>query len=106
MKAGRFDKIVGRYPSLDIAVLGDICLDRYLEIDAARREVSIETSLDVYNVVNVRSQPGAAGTILNNLLALGIRRVTPIGFCGTDGEGYELMQSLARESRVHLDHVL
>ena len=53
-------------------------------------ETSIETGLTVYNVVEVRSQPGAAGTILNNLVALGIGEIHAIGFCGDDGEGFEL----------------
>jgi len=86
--------ISGRYPSLRIAVVGDFCLDRYLEIDPARAEVSIETGLPVYNVVRVRSQPGAAGTILNNLVALGVGKIYPVGFCGEDGEGYELVRAL------------
>ena len=40
-----------------IAVAGDFCLDRYLEIDASKSELSIETGLPVHNVVNVRAQP-------------------------------------------------
>ena len=42
---------------------GDYCLDRYLEIDPARQELSLETGRAVHNVVRVRSQAGAAGTI-------------------------------------------
>ena len=72
MNRERFEQITGRYPDMKIAIVGDFCLDRYLEIDPARAEISIETGLPVYNVVRVRSQPGAAGTILNNLVALGL----------------------------------
>ena len=43
----------------------------------------------------VRAQPGGAGTILNNLVALGVGRIVPVGFCGDDGEGYELRRELA-----------
>ena len=60
--------------------------------------------MPVYNVVRVRSQPGAAGTILNNLVALGIGRIIPVGFCGDDGEGYELRRELAKLSGVELNH--
>ncbi|MCB1125677.1 MAG: carbohydrate kinase [Verrucomicrobiae bacterium] len=94
MNADRFAEITDRYAGLNVVVVGDFCLDRYLEIDPARAEISIETGLPVYNVVNVRSQPGAAGTILNNLVALGAGRIHPVGFCGCDGEGYELQQAL------------
>ena len=86
-----------------IAVVGDFCLDRYLEIDPARTETSIETGLPVHNVVNVRAQPGGAGTILNNLVALGIETIFPIGFAGHDGEGYELTRALAAKRGVKLD---
>ncbi len=55
------EHILGRIPSLTIGVLGDLFLDRYLDIDAALTEPSIETGLDAYQVVRVRSVPGAAG---------------------------------------------
>lgn len=103
MNAARFEAITTRYPSLRIAVVGDFCLDRYLEIDPAKAETSIETGLPVYNVVNVRAQPGAAGTILNNLVALGVGEILPVGFCGEDGEGYELMHALGNKAGVKLD---
>jgi len=106
MTRTRFKAITGRYGLLHIAVLGDFCLDRYLEIDPARREVSIETGLPVHNVTRVRGQPGAAGTILNNLVALGVGRLYPVGFCGQDGEGYELREALAAMAGVSLEHFL
>lgn len=106
MNAARFEEITARYPGLRLAVLGDFCLDRYLEIDPARAETSIETGLEVHNVVNVRSQPGAAGTILNNLGALGVGTLLPIGFCGEDGEGHELLGALRRQPGVSLEHFL
>src|ERR1043166_7112775 len=103
MNEQRFDQIIAKYSSLRLAVVGDFCLDRYLEIDPARNETSIETGLEVYNIVNVRSQPGAAGTILNNLVALGVGEIRPVGFCGEDGEGYELRRALAAKPGVRLD---
>ena len=96
MKPQRFAEITERYSRLKIAVVGDYFLDRYLHIDPAKAETSIETGLPVYNVVEVRSQPGAAGTIVNNLVALGIGQIHAVGFCGDDGEGYELRQALSQ----------
>ena len=61
MTPQRFDQLTSRYPNLSIAVVGDVCLDRYLEIDPSLTETSIETGLPVHNVVSTRSQPGAAG---------------------------------------------
>jgi rfaE bifunctional protein kinase chain/domain len=104
MDSARFNAIVERYPGLRVAVLGDFCLDRYLEIDPAKAEVSIETGLPVHNVVNVRAQPGGAGTIVNNLAALGVGTILPVGLVGDDGEGYELSHALASLAGVRLDH--
>src|SRR5262245_22756157 len=89
------EQVLTRAPGLTIGVLGDLFLDRYLDLDAALTESSIETGLDAYQVVRVRSYPGAAGTIVNNLVALGVGRVLPVAVIGDDGEGYELRQALA-----------
>ena len=106
MNSARFETLTRQYRELRVALVGDFCLDRYLEIDPARGEISIETGLAVHNVVRVRSQPGAAGTILNNLVALGIGTLYPVGFAGEDGEGYELARALRALSGVRLDHFL
>jgi rfaE bifunctional protein kinase chain/domain len=102
MKPARFQALTSRYRELRIAVIGDFCLDRYFEIDPLREETSLETGLPVHNVVNVRSSPGAAGTILNNLVALGIGTIYPVGFAGEDSEGRDLCQSLARKRGVSM----
>lgn len=106
MTRSNFKTITGRYGKLRIAIVGDFCLDRYLEIDPKRREISIETGLPVHNVVNVRAQPGGAGTILNNLIALGVGKLFAVGFCGDDGEGYELRSALAAMPNVSLEHFI
>jgi rfaE bifunctional protein kinase chain/domain len=103
VKAERFELITNQYHNLRVVVLGDFCLDRYLEIDPSRAETSIETGLPVHNVINVRPQPGGAGTIVNNLSALGIGTIYPVGFAGFDGEGFELWQALERVTGVELN---
>ena len=84
MKTQAIETILDRYDHLRLGIVGDVCLDRYFEIDPSRGEISIETGLEVYNIDRVRCQPGAAGTILNNLVALGIPTIHLIGFCGED----------------------
>lgn len=78
-----------------VAVVGDYCLDKYLYIDAALDEPSVETGLTAYQVRRKAIYPGAAGTIVNNLAALGAR-VKCFGLCGDDGEGFELLVALKR----------
>ncbi len=106
MNADRLFAITERYPRLRLGVVGDFFLDRYLLIDPAKAETSIETGLPVYNVVEVRAQPGAAGTILNNLVALGVGEIRIVGYCGDDGEGYELRRALAAQPGVILEDFL
>ena len=106
MKNSRFQEITNCYSQLSVAVIGDYCLDRYLEIDPNRTEVSIETGLDVFNVKNVRSQPGGCGTVLNNLISLGCDNLFPVGFVGQDGEGYELLMNLQGNKSVNLNYFL
>src|SRR3954471_19633959 len=90
------DQILAALPTRRVGLIGDLFLDRYLDIDDALTEPSVETGLDAYQVVRVRSYPGALGTVMNNLAALGVGTIRPIAFYGDDGEGYELQQALAR----------
>lgn len=96
------EHILATIPHRRIGLLGDLFLDRYLDIDPARDEPSIETGLTAYQVTRVRSYPGALGTVLNNLAALGVGRIYPIAILGDDGEGYELRQALQRLPGVEL----
>jgi rfaE bifunctional protein kinase chain/domain len=95
LDAALLEQILGRTAGLTVGVVGDLFLDRYLDLDAALTEPSLETGLDAYQVVRVRASPGASGTVLNNLVALGVGRVCPVAVIGDDGEGYELRQALA-----------
>ena len=100
------EHILTQLPGKTIGLVGDLFLDRYLDIDAARHELSVETGLTAYQVVGVRSYPGALGTVVNNLAALGVGRIVPISIIGDDGEGYELMQALAKLPTVDTSSVI
>ncbi len=100
------DDILARLPGLTVGVLGDLFLDRYLDLDAALTEPSLETGLDAYQVVRVRSCPGAAGTVINNLAALGAGCILPVAVLGEDGEGYELRQALDSLRVVDSRHLI
>jgi bifunctional ADP-heptose synthase (sugar kinase/adenylyltransferase) len=100
------EQILRGIPDLCVAVLGDLFLDRYLDIDSALTEPSVETGLDAYQVVRVRSSPGAAGTVINNLATLGVWGIPVIAVIGDDGEGFELRQALERMPSVAMQHVI
>src|SRR5689334_4930578 len=94
LSADRREQILEGISHLVIGVVGDLFLDRYLDIDARLTEPSLETGLDAYQVVRVRPSPGAVGTVVNNLVALGAGQVSVVAVIGDDGEGYELRQCL------------
>jgi bifunctional ADP-heptose synthase (sugar kinase/adenylyltransferase) len=96
------ERVLSTIPNRTVGLLGDLFLDRYLDVDPALDEPSIETGRTAYQVTRVRSYPGALGTVLNNLSALGVGRIYPIAIVGDDGEGYELRQALARLPGVEL----
>lgn len=91
----RIVETLEKRPSPTIVVVGDFCLDKYLYIESALDEPSVETGLVAYQVRKKRLFPGAAGTIANNLSALGAKVLT-VGLYGNDGEGFELIRELER----------
>lgn len=105
MELARLQEFLDHFPRLTIGLLGDLFLDRYLEIDPAVSEVSIETGLEAYQVAQVRNSPGALGTVMNNLAAMGVGRLVPITVIGDDGHGDDLMRSL-RGLPCDTDHVI
>lgn len=86
--------VLEKLPSLRIGVVGDLFLDEYLEIDDTLTEPSIETGLSAYQVTSIRHSPGAAGTILNNLAALGVGKIHLLSFIGADGRGHDVKNAL------------
>jgi rfaE bifunctional protein kinase chain/domain len=89
--------ILNRFPQQRVAVVGDFFLDKYLVIDAALEEPSLETGLPAHQVVEIRNSPGAAGTVVNNLVALDAGKVAAFGIVGDDGEGYDLRKALVKQ---------
>lgn len=99
------ESILNKLPAITIGVVGDLFLDEYLELDHCLTEPSIETGLNAYQVKAIRHSPGAAGTIINNLHALGVGRTKVLSFVGTDGRGYDLKQQLIQRG-IDLTHLL
>ena len=104
MTPSRLQELIGLFPSRRIAVVGDFFLDKYLDTDPSLAETSVETGKRANQVVAVRCSPGAAGTVVNNLAALGLAalgtadlgegRLFAVGAIGDDGEAYELRRGL------------
>ena len=90
----RLHTLVEAFPALRIGIVGDFFLDSYLECDPALNEKSLETGKTCYQVIGYRRQPGAAGNVAANLRALGVGAVEAVGYCGDDGESYELRRAM------------
>ncbi len=102
MTPHRLESLLSRFSGLSVMVVGDFFLDKYLVLDPALDEPSLETGLAARQVVARRCMPGAAGTVMANLHALGVGHLHALGITGEDGEGYELRQGLA-EMGVRID---
>jgi rfaE bifunctional protein kinase chain/domain len=100
MDEARLITILDGFDRVNILVVGDFFLDKYLILDRALSEISLETGLEAYQVVEIRCSPGAAGTVASNLRALDVA-VTALGVIADDGEGYELKRSLIQRG-VHV----
>ena len=94
MTSERLAELVAGFSSAKVAVLGDFVLDKYYDLDPAIQKVSVETGKAAHQVVRIRHAAGCAGTIVNNLASLGCAAIKVLGFCGDDGDGYELRGDL------------
>jgi rfaE bifunctional protein kinase chain/domain len=86
--------ILESFRGLRVLVAGDICLDRWCRYDPREGLPSRETGLPRVGVVSTEVTPGAAGTVANNLAALGAARVAVLGVVGEDGFAWELDRAL------------
>lgn len=92
------NKIINRLADIQnktIAVIGDFCLDKYIYSDPKQDDVSVESHKPAYQIYEKKMAAGVAGTITNNICALGAK-VICIGFLGDDGEGYDLKKALEK----------
>jgi rfaE bifunctional protein kinase chain/domain len=104
MTEERLQQILSRFPEQKVLIVGDFFLDHYLIIDRALSEISLETGLEAYQVVEIRNSPGAGGTVANNLRALEVQTYA-LTVIGQDGLGHDLLHEL-RLRGVNVDGVL
>ena len=94
LSSRRLAELISRFAQCRIAVMGDFFLDKYLDVDPELAEISVETGLTAHQVVKMRCAPGAAGTVVSNISALGAGQLLAIGYVGDDGEAFELRRAL------------
>ena len=99
MNKQELDLILAKTPKLGVAVVGDFCVDAYWSLDFLLSERSVETGLATRPVGEQRYAPGGAGSVVNNLRAIGVGNVKAFGVVGADPFGVCLKQML-RDMRV------
>ena len=95
MNEARLDALLSRFPERRVCVLGDLFLDKYLDIDDALHEDSLETGLRAWQVTGVRYYPGAGGNVAKDLATLGVR-TSMVSVVGADGHGSDVRRALQR----------
>ncbi|MBQ6474929.1 MAG: carbohydrate kinase [Clostridia bacterium] len=94
MDRARLLDLISRFSSLRIAVVGDLFLDQWYDVDRTLDEPSLETGLTAFQIIRKRPAAGAAGTVINNLAALGVGKIYAVSLLGDDGDGYEVRKAL------------
>ena len=98
----RAAEIIGRFPSIRVAVVGDVMLDRYLIGDIER--ISPEAPVPVVHVSSRRDAPGGAANVAANVAAAGAR-CHLVGVVGSDAAGEALRGALrasgVADARLH-----
>jgi len=87
-------KLLDDIRGVRIGVVGDFCLDAYWVLDASLSEISIETGLPTRPVRSQRYSLGGAGNVVNNLVAMGVTKVSAFGVVGADPFGAEMLRIL------------
>jgi rfaE bifunctional protein kinase chain/domain len=89
----KLDEILSRIPKIQIALIGDICLDIYWKADMTKSVISRETPHFPLPVVEEWMSPGAGGNTAANIAALGAS-LTVLSVIGSDWRGAELKSAL------------
>lgn len=82
-----------RFAGLQVAVLGDLMLDRYIWGSANR--ISQEAPVPVVEVTRINAVPGGAANVVRNIIGLGAGAAA-FGCIGNDSEGTELFNLLQK----------
>lgn len=89
------------FEGLQVAVLGDLMLDRYIWGSATR--ISQEAPVPVVEVTRSNSVPGGAANVVRNIIGLGAG-AGAFGCIGNDSDGselFDLLQNVGADTEGH-----
>ena len=91
MTESEIQNLLKSLENVRIGVIGDFALDINYDLNQNTGENSIETGKPVLYGTSIKSYPGAAGNIVNNIISLNVKNVSVFGFIGDDILGRELL---------------
>ncbi len=87
---------------ISIAIIGDLCLDLAYQVTTEQAEISVETGLQTYSVLNTKPELGGACNVAVNCKTLGADRVDIYGIVGSDFFG-DLLISLLQKHGIETE---
>ena len=105
MTVSEIKALFQRFSTVNVGVIGDFALDLYFTLQTQTGERSLETGRDVFWGSRPRASLGAAGNVVQNLLALGVANCRVVGCVGNDLFGRE-MQRLFSALGANTEHLL
>lgn len=91
MTTAEISTLFHKFTTARIGVVGDFALDLYFTLQTQTGERSLETRRDVFWGSQSRASLGAAGNVVQNLMALGVERCAVVGCVGNDLFGREML---------------
>jgi D-beta-D-heptose 7-phosphate kinase/D-beta-D-heptose 1-phosphate adenosyltransferase len=91
------------FPSVSVAVIGDLMLDCYLYGEVSR--ISPEAPVPVMRALSEKVVAGGAANVAANLAALGLQ-VHVVGLCGQDEAREQLIACLTAQGRIDCTHIV
>src|SRR5689334_17637004 len=101
----RLEDILSKINEVNIALIGDICLDVYWEADMIKSELARETPHFPLPIVKEWMSPGGGGNAADNMAALLPKSIKVLGVIGRDWRGDALVRKL-QEVGINTDSIV
>lgn len=95
MTASDITALFNQFSTIRVGVIGDFALDLYFTLQTQTGERSLETNREVFWGSHPHASLGAAGNVVQNLMALGVAHCRVIGCVGDDLFGREMRYLLS-----------
>ncbi len=98
-------EISEKIKSVKVCFIGDICLDLYWRADMKKSRLSRETPHHPLPIVDETYTPGGGGNVMNNIHALGVRKLVSISAIGSDWRGF-LLTDWMKKNNISTDNLV